>query len=296
MNIKTYDYKSNVGVQYWEQYLGRHLTKQEYFILKQAKSEKQFNDRIKNLYTIASSKGLYIPLLTNMYGNCIFESLQYYKLCENVDDMRIGLALLMTMFKNKKNFFPNQSDSLNELFSFNDIEFVFCQKTKQLYKYNFDAMCVDLATDSSWTRLNTQLIFMIMSLLLNLKFIILNDGHHSYNTEISTIENENTKTIYLGQIGELHYIPLDRMQEGTEYHCPKYDDSLNDFHMWARSMAISLGRVTYDDKSDKSGDNVIHRSLYEYSDNESDDNSDSCININIFTKIIENDDNVMVTF
>jgi len=304
MKINQYHYRSNISAQYWENYLDRPLTKHEYFILRHAKDEQIFNNRIKNLHMIANSKGLYIPLLTNMHGNCIFESLRYYNLCDNIDDMRIGIALLMTMFKNKKNFFSDRTDSLSELFLFNDIEFVFCQKKKQLFKYNFDTMCVDLATDSSWTRLNTQLIFMVMSQLLNLKFVILNDSHENYSTEICIAENDQTQTIYLGQIGELHYVPLEeKMHENHE--CPKYDDSLNDFHMWARSIAVSLGRVTYEE-SDKENEQTNTVTVFKQ-DQTHDHGTHPAKNIfaehsfdtGTFEKILESsdvDDQTLVTF
>lgn len=166
------------------------------------------NKRMTRLNGIAQAKNLEIATLTTLHGNCIFESLKYFELFDNIETVRIGLSVLMIIMKNKKNFFPDREDSLNDMFSFNDIEYVYCNEHKKLYKYTYEAMCIDLAMDSSWTRLNTQLLFMIISFLYNVKIVILNDRHIDYTTEISMTRTNDAKTIHLGQIGECHYVPL----------------------------------------------------------------------------------------
>jgi hypothetical protein len=244
-----YDYKNTVNKEYWTNYLGRELTRNEHILLCNTKSEKLINLKINSINEIAKKSGLCVSMLTNMHGNCIFESLQYFNMCDDIDQLRKGLALIMLAFKNKKNFIPNQELSLGELFGFyNDVEYVFCKSKQKLYKYNFDAMCIDLATDCSWTRLNTELIFTIMSIVLNLKFMIFHDNGHI--TTICTEENVCTKTIYMGLIDEVHYFPLDKISEGTPQTCPNYKHSLKLFHKWARHMSDKLGR-TISDSSDE---------------------------------------------
>lgn len=251
--IKSYNYDNTVSIEYWQNYLQRHLTKEEYFILKQAKCEKTINDKIKKIYNICSKNNMYIPMLTNMHGNCIFESLQYFKLCDDIDNLRKGIANIMIMFKDKKNFLPNQEMSLSELFSiYNEIEYVYCRIQKKLYKYNFDAMCIDLANDCSWTRLNTELIFTVMSLLLNLKFFIFHDNGHV--TKICSDENDNTLNIYLGLIDEFHYFPIDMKSNDTTHKCPFYLDKLMIFHKWAKYSAIVMKRVIYETESESEND------------------------------------------
>ena len=242
-----YLYKSTINLEYWSKYLGRKLTYEEFMILKNAKSEQLMNEKIYEIYEHATLKNLYVPKLTGLYGNCIFESLQYYGLCEDVDNFRKGLATLLIAFKNKKFFIPDQELSLSELFNFtNSIEYVFCKNEKRLYKYNFDAMCIDLAMDSSWTRLNTELVLLCLTVLLNIKINIFHNNGHI--TVIKTTENEHTKDIYFGQINEIHYIPLDtRMGNKREIVCPKYRAGLKKFHKWAKQMAIEQNRTESSD-------------------------------------------------
>ena len=159
MGKTLYLYETTVNMDYWRNYMRRDLKDKEIAILKNTRCENMMNRKIKELYGHASSKNLFVPMLTNLHGNCIFESLQYHGLCDDLDDFRKGLAMLLLAVKNKKYFFPDQEMSLSEVFATrNEIEYVFCKNKKRLYKYNFDAMCMDLATDSSWRRLDTEII------------------------------------------------------------------------------------------------------------------------------------------
>lgn len=252
--IVSYNYKSTLEVKYWQKYLDRKLKKEEFFIIKQTESEHNMNEKIVDIYNVAKVNGLYVPQLTNLHGNCIFESLQYHELCDDIDNFRCGLAWLMMVFKDKKNFIPDQEMSMNELYDL-DIDnhcVVFCRKKRRAYKYNFVTMCIDMAKNSSWTRLNTNLMFVAISVLLNLKIVILHNAGN-INT-IVTKENDQTKTIYLGLIDEIHYFPLaERTGHKIEDVCPKYVDSLKLFHQWAKGVAIMTGNVVYeDDMSDMS--------------------------------------------
>lgn len=242
--VKTsYDYKSTIDKDYWEDYLERELTPTECLILKAAKNENKMNMAIQQIYQNAESKGLYIPILTNLHGNCIFESLKYHGLCDDIDNFRNGIAVLMLMFKKMKNFIPGQELSLEELFDLtNYIETVFCKTTRRYYKYNYYAMCVDLSTDTSWTRFNTQLIFTVLSVVLNIRIKIFHNNGHI--TIIETLENDDTIDICLAQIEEIHYFPLEkRTGYPCEDECPKYMDHLLYFHKWARNCAIEMRRT-----------------------------------------------------
>jgi hypothetical protein len=243
-------YESTVNKEYWRNLLCRNLTSEESYILGNTKCEKVINARIKQINSFGETYGLYIPMLTNMHGNCIFETLQYFNLCDDIDELRSGIALVMLIFKNTKNFIPNQELTLAELFSFrNEVNHVFCKITKKLYKYNFDAMCIDLAMDCSWTRLNTELILTVMSIILNLKFMIFHDNGHI--TTICINENENTKSIHMGLVEEVHYFPLDKKPDPSEeYESPKYTKALKVFHKWAQSVTRNID--TSSDSSDSS--------------------------------------------
>lgn len=219
-----------------QQKLQRNLHHHEHKLLKRAVIEHAFNKKMLQLNLIANTHNLHIARLTTLHGNCIFESLMYHKLFDDVDVTRRGLAVLMMLMKNKKNFFSDREDSLLDLFSFNDIEYVMCGENDKIYKYTYDAMCMDLATDSSWTRLNTELILTIIAQLYNVKIIILNDQHANYQTTISTKNDENTKTIYLGQLGEMHYVPLDKY-EGVK-NCVMYNEYYGKFCEWLKNNTI----------------------------------------------------------
>lgn len=264
-NIIKYHYKSTLKLKYWENYLGRKLKKHEYFIIKEAEGEHRMNVKIMNINDVAKQNGLYIPQLSGLVGNCIFECLRYHKLCDNIEHFRCGLAYLLILFKDTKYFIPNQELTLEEIFNFtNNIETVFCKKNKRLYKYSFIAMCLDLAKNCSWTRLNTELVFLAMSVLFNIRIIILHNNGHK--TEIKTIENDDTTNVYLGLIDEIHYIPIAvRTGNQNENSCPKYLDSIRVFHNWAQEMAVTFGRVEYEIVNSNVADsNVVDSNIVDF--------------------------------
>jgi len=250
----SYLYKTTVNLDYWRDYLERQLTYEEFAILKNTKGEHSMNSKIYEIYTHAKSRNLFIPILTSLHGNCIFESLKYYGLCTNISNFRKGLAMILLALKDKKYFFPDEELSLSKMFDMrNPLSYVFCKNKRRYYKYNFDAMCVDLATDSSWMLLDTELILTSLSMLLNIRIHVLrNDGHLWI---IKRIENDCTQDIYFGLVDELHYIPLDvRTGNTIENKCPKYNNALIDFHRWARAMAIERGKIVREDSDEDSNE------------------------------------------
>ena len=127
--------------------------------------------------------------------------------------------------------------SMTELFPlYNDIEYVLDYNGKKLYKYTYDAMCIDVLVDDGWKRINTQLMLSILSVVLNIKFIIYHDNGHS--TNICPNEKETTIPIYLAQIGECHYIPLDKIKntDAEESACPTYTDDIKILVKWAKKI------------------------------------------------------------
>lgn len=258
-SIKDLDFPKSCGKDDWETYLCRELTNTELFILEDAKSEKLFNNRLVSLAHNAKEKNLYIPTLTNLHGNCLFESLMHYKLFDDHDKFRKDLAYFMYIFGDFKNFFPNQSESLNELFQLtNEIEYVYCKKDNKMYKYTYKTMCIDLFTEFSWTRLPTQIIMMVMSYLFNAKlFTVSNATDHNKNNYISEICNtaeNNPMEIYLGHIGEIHYVPLDKVPDGTNFDTLpilKYNNAKLRFYHWAITMAKSLKQKHIKDEEQK---------------------------------------------
>lgn len=237
MNSNERLYQNTPNKQYWEEFLERKLTMEEVQLLNSTKCEYNINMEIKKIYDYVSTEGLYIPELTHLNGNCLFESLKYFKLCDDIDELRIGLSKLMLIFKDVKNFFPDQEESLNELFcNFNEVQYVYCSVNKKVYKYNYEAMCIDLATNGNWDRLITELILRVLSMVFNLRFLIYRNVGNSVN--ICVDKNVLTKDIYLGQIDDFHYIPLDvRKGHNNENDFPRYTDKYKLFTIWATTMS-----------------------------------------------------------
>lgn len=235
--INMSDFPKTLNIPVWEEYLGRELTLQECSLFENCKSEKNFNKRVQALHIIAESRGLYIPALTPLHGNCLFESISYLGYGIDHELLRKGTAMLMLLLRNTKNLFHGQSESLNDLFGLtNEITTVISRDSCTIYKYNYDIMCFDIASPYSWSRLPTQLVLMVLSLILNVEFIIISDSGNGYDPKIN-VNNENdmnTQRIFLGHIGETHYVPLaPRTGNPKEEKYIKYDEAKKDFMEWA---------------------------------------------------------------
>lgn len=244
--IKSFDYPRSVKKNVWENYLGRKLELQELKLLKSVANENELNLDIKKLSHCANENNLYIYKLTDLDGDCLFESLKCYDLFDDLYEFKKMLSTIMIMCKNDKNLTPNKEFTLSEIFSLtNGISTVYCKYTDKFYKYNFDAMCLDLMGASSWSRINTELLLTILSSLLNLKIIILHENKHI--TKIETNVNENTMNVYIGLLSEYHYVPLKEITDSQHnYIVPRFTKYTKMIHEWGRQMAFSLGRVTYE--------------------------------------------------
>lgn len=230
----------------WENYLGRKLSKEEASILGNFCMEIHMNEMIDELYKQCEIKKIcYIPMLTNLDGNCLFESLIYYKLCDNVMDFRKSLSFIMYIYKDYKNFLPGIDMTLGELFDqINEIEYVQCRNdknnNKKFYKYTYNVMCQDLSNNHSWSKLPTQLLLLVISYIFKVEIIILNNKN-SYETKINAFESiENNKfilkKIYLGNLNESHYIPLDILNDNEIPEPLYYYYSKDDFLNWAHDI------------------------------------------------------------
>ena len=258
--IKKMDFPRTFNDKAWEKYLHRPLTDEEAFYLEDFRTESRFNEYIVKLHEQAKLKNLYIPYLTGLYGNCMFESLEHHNLFTEQEEFRKNLAYIMYIYKDTKNLFSEQECSLAELFSFtNEVEYVSSKNTKQIIKYNYDAMCQDLANEFSWTRLPTQLIMMVISLFFKVKFHIISNNN-DYEHIINTSTEENLIDIYLGHIEELHYVPLEvRKGNQTENIVPKHVTAKNNFYKWAVTIWNSKNEILFDDSlsfDDKVNENI----------------------------------------
>ena len=264
-NLVPFPFPRTLNVRQWEDYLGRRTTDEEYSLIESVRDERNYNKDLDKLFEIARRKGLYIPKLTLRNGNCLFESLNILGFCENQDDFRIFLAHMMYVFKNKKSFFEYEDDSrsLKEMFNdTNEVEHVMCNEELIVYKYTYETMCQDFASGFSWTRLPTQIIIQFISKLMNIRFEIYSNTSEYVHVVDLNPTNTCPYIIYLGHLGERHYVPLDiRIGRLEEDECPKYNSARKFFFEWAIAMEQSINEPLISDLPQQKKD--LHRNTQE---------------------------------
>jgi hypothetical protein len=247
-NIK---FPMTTSIKKWSKYLGRKLFLEEFKLLESLKTEIILNKMIYNLYKIIDENNknednrLYIPLLTQADGNCLFESLVYYNIGNDINSLKISISYFMYQLQNVK--LPGQEETLKEkFFTFfcDDIDYVIDNSDKKIYKYSYNVMCKDLCCKDSWKRIPTNLILILISWLFNCKIIIISDNTN-YKNIINVYENINLnielKEIYLGKLGgEFHYIPLDILSDNENIIKLKHDKIKKIFLEWAEEVSEDL--------------------------------------------------------
>jgi len=226
------------NIKRWEVYLKRKLSLSEKKLLKKTECEISINKDIMNLAINLKNDKLYIPELSISNGNCLYESLNYHLKEKNLLDIRKSVANFMRLFKNQKNIFSNNEYSIHELFMFqNEIQYILNRKDNKLYNYTFDIMCADLECDGSWERLPVELILMCISYLYDVKITICHDNgfmHHIINSD--TLK----KNIYIGLLGEFHYIPLeikkDEDPDSITDNVIVYNKYIDKYHEWIKNL------------------------------------------------------------
>ena len=166
----------------------------------------------------------------------------------------------MYIYKDYKGFLPGQNDTLSELFSlFQEVEvddqkiYVSCgrkvdgkYKFVNFYKYTYNVMCQDLTNNHSWTRMPSQLILMVISYLYKVEIIIISNMN-DYENRISAFDNltekPELKKLYLGHIGEYHYVPIDILKDDEEVDPIFYDTAQQNFVAWANEKEQT--RITW---------------------------------------------------
>ncbi|AYV77019.1 MAG: hypothetical protein Barrevirus8_5 [Barrevirus sp.] len=266
-------YPTKLNYKVWEDYVGRPLEPKEKYLIGRCKAEKQMNKMMKDLYCQLIKKELnyYVPKLTALDGNCLFESLNYYGIGTSVQELRSVLSMVFYLFQNYKNFLPGQEASLGELFSFtNEIEYVYSkekdeetgEKYKKYYKYTYQIMCQDMNNMSSWQRLPTQLILLVVSYLYKSEIVIINSST-GYETVINAYEsvnhNHDISKIYLGQLEEFHYLVLDVLEAGKEFTPLFYTEARDNLSQFGTFIQISKlkeeGKEEKNKEEDENKDN-----------------------------------------
>ncbi len=176
-------------------------------LLRKLQIEMTMNKMIQFINNHVKDNNMKINHLTQFSGDCLYESLVYLKIGKDIDNLKRCISYMIYIFRDYKNFFPNQKESLKELFmNFNDIEFVYCKNDGRLYKYTYEIMCQDLLDTSGWTRAPTQLILMFISKIFNLNIHIINESGFEY----SIYFDESSDNIYLAHLAESHYMPISK--------------------------------------------------------------------------------------
>lgn len=222
----------------WCNYLGRRLSLQEMKLLRDVKYEMYMNQMLNGLHEMSHEKNLFVSALTGLYGNCMFESLNYHKIGDDVKSLRQALSYFLYQFQDYPNIFPMQPTTLKEIFTWgNEIEHVVCPQNEKFYKYTYNVMCQDLADDCSWTKIPTQLILMVISLLFEVEIVIVSNLSDWENKINVWNEEKKVKTIWIGHLGEHHYLPLDRIKEDQDVDTIDiilYRDAMDMFRKWTQ--------------------------------------------------------------
>ena len=249
--VQIYDYELSCDPNYWQYLFRRALQPVEKTILCDAKHEDMMNTEIKNAECGFIKNGLYIPIMPDMDGDCLFKSLEYHGIVTDVPLFRKGLSMLMITFKDTPYFFPNNSSTLREIFDVGALaeennekkqNYIYMKKTGKLYNYNYDAMCIDLSNTGSWRHLHSHLILEIISLFTG--FII-----HTHTEKGNKLvvtggvhdpkEQEKMQIINLFLYNDIHYTPLDNLSNWkTKRKSILMTGAYQRFIDWADKMCI----------------------------------------------------------
>lgn len=236
-------YPKDIKVSVWEDFLGRELKYDEKLLLHDLQIEIMMNKKMDQLHEKLKKKNLRVAYLTNLDGNCLFESLVYYGIGEDSDSLRQAVAYIMYQFQDYKYLIPGNDLSLKEIFNLtNEIEYVYNNKDKKLYKYTYEIMCMDLACGHSWSISPTHSILLTLSRILYLQFWIMkNTGTNQNDNEFRLIDafeatdiKPSMRSILLGHILESHFIPIQQID--NEEDILNYSKIKHKFHQWALEM------------------------------------------------------------
>jgi hypothetical protein len=256
----------NPDIDLWEKKLSRQLIKEEKKLIHEYLLEIDTNLQLKSLHLNMCSHGVFsIPKLTKANGNCLFESLSHLGFGKP-SEIRKGIASLLHLIRAETSFFSKINVSPEELFlNCNDTEMVRDSKTGEVYEYDYDMMCMDLYTSTSWKRLPTELILMAICRVYEIEIKIFSNKSKYVNT-ISVFDDPSIPTYYLGHINEEHYVPVIKIPDdiskdyllANEFitHYPVHISSKKQYINWANAVlekstskttTIQTSKINYSD-------------------------------------------------
>lgn len=172
----------------------------------------------------------------------------------------------MNQFRDYKGFLENNKDStLKELYILytDKDEYVYCKQDNKLYKYSYEIMCQDVATDCSWGNLHAELLLLVVSRIYNVQFEVTANEFEkiTYRHAFENGEEMNhLPIIRLGHIFENHYVPIDLIQNATDLKPLFYNEEKIKFHKWGITMARmkNEGKMKFDNKKKKNKMRIEH--------------------------------------
>lgn len=250
----------------WVEYLGRKLSKEERSVIDRTKVEFVLNSSLSDLNNNITRENLEVSLLTKLDGNCMFESLVYHNIGNSIKELRGSLSYLMWSFQDYT--YLDNKMTFKDQFKFSkcdEIEYVKVMSENKFYRYSYNIMCRDINNLGSWKRLPAEIILRALCIFFNLRIII----YHTNNNWSTDINIYSDKTeddisrlpklnkIYLGQLGESHYVPLDFKKDNSE--SLHYKDAYKEFIKWAykvERMTIEKYRLHLEETDDNSAESV----------------------------------------
>lgn len=225
----------------WETYLNRKLKTREKNILIDLKAEMISNKSLKIIHQKCDKQNLFVSELTEMDGNCLFESLLFYDFNNKYTTKMFRRLISDFMITNAdtKHLFPGNDNTLRDIFTMtNDVTYINTKHRSKRIKFTYNTMCKELKKMDKWHRLPAQLILTVISYIFKFKIIIISDN--DYSPTINAYENLTNqpplRTIYLGHMENSHYIPIDVKEPGYEYERIYYEEEKEYFFEWAKSV------------------------------------------------------------
>jgi hypothetical protein len=249
-NKEKYKIYINKCERYITSHLKRKMTKEEYDYIWDYKSEKLINKSLTILHRNCHSINMVIPHLTKRDGNCLFETLIYHGIGNSINDLRKGIATIIYLFQDYKNFLPNNDLSIKEIFKFgmadDDVQYVVSKKKDkvQFYKYTFNVMCQDLTNNYSWSNLPTNLILLIISFLYKVNIVTVLDAVDIKNSvsklsfweELDNVDHTKFRTIHIGHINKSHWVPIIPLKPNEQFYTLYHEEAKDDFIEWIQNI------------------------------------------------------------
>jgi hypothetical protein len=141
---------------------------------------------------------------------------------------------------------------------------------RKFYKYTYDTMCQDITNCGSWSKLEPHILLSVISILYKVEFIILavsenGSAVHTINAFQNSETQPKLKKVYLGNIDNFHYFPIDILKDEINSSVKYYSENREKFIKWANTVEKikiiqynkHLKKIQDNDKLDENEDKKI---------------------------------------